>query len=134
MIEPGDWGMNPRQPGRADLRFSRLGRRGFRAEIKLHRRRLLRPGRGLEIGLVLETKRAGEKDRRDALDGGIIVARGVVESSAFDGDAVLRAFELRLEHLETGAGLEVGVAFDDDQQSGKRGAELALRLLELREL
>src|SRR5208283_2839389 len=103
MIEPGDWGMNPRQPGRADLRFSRLGRRGFRAEIKLHRRRLLRPGRGLEIGLVLETKRAGEKDRRDALDGGIIVARGVVESSAFDGDAVLRAFELRLEHLETGA-------------------------------
>src|SRR5262245_565744 len=46
------------------------------------------------------------------------------------GDAVLRAFELRLQRKEVLIRFEIGIAFRDCEQPSERAGELLLRLLE----
>ena len=103
-------------------------------EVKLDRRRLFGAGCRGEIGLLLESEDGGKEGRGHAFDGGVVVAGQVVETAALHRNAILRTFELGLQHLKTGAGLQVRIALDHDQQPGEGGGKLSLRLLKLGEL
>ena len=59
--------------------------------------------------------------------------RHLVESPAFDGDAILRPLELRLQLQEILIRFEIGIPLDDDEQSRECVAQSRLRRLELRE-
>src|SRR5512139_1511209 len=130
-----------RKPDAICARNSRLirrsvagcGRRGRRAEIDRGR-----PGDGLlvfhreaRLGLVAEHHRGevgGEGTHRDVvrLDrGDVAVAR--------DGDAVLGAFELRLQVAEQAVCLQLRVVLRAQQQTRDRAGERALRGDELLE-
>src|SRR4051812_38485922 len=84
---------------------------GLLVEVELHLWCVLGPGLRREVGLFLEPENSGEEDGGDAFDGGIVVAREVVEAAPLHADAILRALELSLQLLEVGGGPEGGVIF-----------------------
>src|SRR6516165_4152 len=79
-------------------------------------------------------------ERRCPQDAGIRLELGVVGTHPLDvvaprdRDAVLGAFQLRLQREEILVRLEVGIAFDRDQEPPERAGKRALRILELLEL
>src|SRR5262245_20095941 len=95
--------------------LSRCGRR--LAEVELDLRRLLRPGRDrLEVRLLLESEESRDHVCRELLQHGVVALGRVVEAASRHGDAVLGAFELRLEIAEVLAGAELGVALRNDEE------------------
>src|SRR2546428_146238 len=120
-------------PAAGFLRPGPPGARGRGAELELHRRCLLRPGRGLEVRLLLEAHHPGEEGRGEALPRGVVLLRLLVEAHALDRDAVLRALELRLEVAEVLVGLQVRIALHDHEQTGERAGQRVLRGLPFRE-
>src|ERR1700687_4771827 len=97
--------------------------------------------RSLSAWLRLEVRLFGEARTEEVredhggkrLTRGVERLRGIVVAHALNGDPVFRAFELRLQVEEILIRLQIRIAFDDNQQSRKRGAKSVLRLLELRE-
>ena len=106
----------------------------FAAEVEFHLRRLFRASLRLEIRPLLETEGSGIEHSRDALDLRVVALHDFVEATSLDRDAVLSAFELRLQSLKTGVCLQIRIALNDHHQPPERPAERPLRLLELRKL
>ena len=67
----------------------------------------------------------------DRGDLGVVLAYRLDVVAARDADLVLDAFELALECEEVLAGLDVGIALDDGQETAQGAAELSLCLLEV---
>ena len=85
-------------------------------------------GVGFEVGFVFEAHHAGDEEGGEAVAGGVVVADGVVEAAAFDGDAIFSAFELGLEVAEVLAGFQVRISFGDDEEAGEGGWRAGLGL------
>ena len=107
--------------------------RGF-AEIELDLRRRFRAGRGREVRFLLETEPAGKEDVRERLDRNVVALNGLVELAALDGDAILRAFELRLQIAEGAGSFQIGIALNHNQQPRQGGGQAALGLVEFGKL
>src|SRR6185503_5068615 len=93
------------------------------------RDRLLVLDRELRLLLVAEHHRrqvGRERAHRD-----VVLLHRLDEAVARHGDAVLGAFELRLQLEKVPVRLELRVVLDDHQQAGEGAGELALRLREL---
>ena len=85
------------------------------------------------IGCGIGIKHRAPPAAGDGPDLGVVVLdRGDVVAPG-DGDAVLGAFELRLQREEVLVRLQVGIVLDHRKQSCQRPAKLALRLLEFLE-
>jgi hypothetical protein len=109
----------------------RLRSRRRRTEVDL--RRLLDLGRVLdgEVGLGLVAEHHRREVDRELPDVGVVVLHRADVTLALDGDAVLGAFQLRLQLQEVLVGLELRIVLADHQQAPDRALQLALRLLEL---
>src|SRR4249919_2453700 len=84
-----------------------------------------------EVGLGSVVEHHRRQVHRELADVGVVVLHGLDVAAACDGDAVLRAFKLRLQVAEGLVRLEVGIVLGDDEQAAQRARQLALRLLEL---
>ena len=72
---------------------------------------------------------AGENGGRKTFDRGVVGLHGLVEAAAFDGDAVLGAFELCLEVATGGGGCLIGIVCGLDEQPRRWGTEVRLGAL-----
>src|SRR5215471_11491936 len=127
-----------RRPRAAEPRRRRPGRpptaRTYLVSaLELHLGRLLTAWRRLEIGLLLEAAERGHDAAGEQPEPGVVVAHGLVEAHALDGDAILGALELALQGEEVLVGLELGIPLDGDEQPAQGAAQLGLRVLELLE-
>jgi len=146
----GDWGEDLRgeradgeagdeqagkEAGHAEKSAGRLRLGGLgAAEVEVNLRGLLGTGLGLKVRAFFKTKQGGIEYRGDAFDFGVVGLDDFVKSTAFDGNAVFRAFELGLEGLEIGVGFQVGVALDDDHEATECATKGTLGFVELLEL
>ena len=106
---------------------------GLLGEVDRRRRadRLLVVDR--EVGLDVHLEQHRRQVGRERTHGGVELLHRLDVAVARDGDAVLGAFELRLQVAEVLVGLEVRIVFGDDQQPRQRRLQLTLRRLELGE-
>ncbi|MDQ1132796.1 hypothetical protein QE386_001391 [Pseudoxanthomonas winnipegensis] len=111
----------------------RLGRRARRRLAEVHGRGLrdLRLVGDREVGLLLGAGHLGRQRLRELADIGVVVLHGLDVAAAGHGDAVLGAFQLRLQVAEVLVGLQGRIVLADHQQAAQRAAQLALRLGEL---
>ena len=102
-------------------------------EIDRRRRRdlLLVLDREVRLRLVAEDHRG--EILREAAHERVVVLHRLDVAVARDGDAVLGAFELRLQILEEPVGLELRIVLADRHQARQRTRKLALRLLDFRD-
>src|ERR1043166_6887070 len=100
--------------------------------LELHSRRRRRfLVRGESRARAQAQEEFGRQVRRERAHGGIVFRHFLDVAVARDGDAVLRAFELRLEISIVLVRLELGIALDRHEQPRPRAGPVALRLLEL---
>src|SRR5262245_32804687 len=81
-------------------------------------------------GLFAAVERRGPDHARERAQLRVVLPHRVDVVAPRHGDAVLRAFELRLQRQEVLVRFEIGIAFRDREQPPERAAELLLRLLE----
>src|SRR5579864_4532790 len=112
------------------------GRRGGAGvEVDLRRRRDLLLVGDREIRLHRETEHLGGEIHRERAHGDVVVLHRLNVAVASHGDAVLRAFELRLQIGESLVGLQLRVVLGERHQVTERLSELTLRgLILLKEL
>src|SRR5207244_3342968 len=106
----------------ADRRAKKTSTPRLRYNLKLHLGRLLASGLPLEVRLggELASKESGHQHRGKGVAAGVESLRRFIESLAFDGDPILRTFQLRLQVAEIGGGFQIRILFADDQQTGER--------------
>src|SRR5471032_1591558 len=109
-------------------------RMGRRSELDGRRRLGGIAGRELRHRLVRTEGGHRPQHARERLEFGVVGAHGLDVVAARHGDAVLGAFELRLQREEVLVRLEVGIVLADGEQPAERAGELALRVLELLQL
>ena len=100
------------------------------AEVDLrHFHLILGDGEVLErlVGGVPELR---PEDRREGAQREVVIAHGVDVVAAGHRDAVLGAFQLRLQGEEVLVGLQVGIVLDDSEQARQRAGEAGLAFLE----
>src|SRR5579864_5992241 len=114
----------------------RAGRRGSAGvEVDLRRRGDLLLVGDREVRLHRETKHLGGEIHRERAHGDVVVLHRLNVAVASHGDAVLRAFELRLQIGESLVGLQLRVVLGERHQVTERLSELTLRgLILLKEL
>src|SRR5688500_1088678 len=87
-----------------------------RSEVEVDLGCLAAAGRTAEVSLLLEAAHARDQAGREAADRRVVSLRGFVVAAAFDGDAVLRPFELRLQLEESLIRPQLGIALHHDEQ------------------
>src|SRR5689334_2842925 len=115
---------------RRGVRGRRRRLRGLRREVDLRRRsdRLLVLDRERRLLLVAEDHRG--QVHRELADEHVVFLHRLDEAVARCRDAVLGAFELRLQLAEVLVALELRIVLRDDEESSQGARELALRLRE----
>ena len=122
------------QGERAQRRELESAAQGAASELHL-RRRLRTLDRGeLRHRLVAAEECRGPQQAGEGLELGVVGAHRLDVVAPRDRDAVLGAFELRLQRQEVLVRLEVGIVLADRDQPAERAGELVLRVLELLEL
>src|SRR5690606_27793527 len=114
---------------------SQRSRRGRRSAIRTE----VDPWRLLDLLQVVDgevrprpvTEHLGGEVLRELPDEGVVVLHRADVALSFDGDAVLGAFELRLQLQEVLVGLGLRVVLGHQQQAADRALQLPLGLLEL---
>ena len=99
-------------------------------------RRRLRGLVGGELGhrLVAAKKRRCPNEARERLQAGVIGPDRLDIIAPRDGDAVLGAFELRLQGEKILIRFQIGIIFADREETPERAGQLRLGILELLEL
>ena len=86
-----------------------------------------------EVGLHLEVEHLRREVGRELAHRDVVGAHRIDVAVARHGDAVLRAFELRLQVAEIRVRLELGIVLGDGEQALQRLRQFALRRLEFLE-
>src|SRR3569833_3174702 len=115
------------------LRAARLRGAGMRTELHARWRRDRLFVFDAEIGLDLVTEHHGREIAREGTYRHVVILHRLDITIARDGDAVLRALELRLQITEQGVGLELRIILGDGEQTRQGCGQFALCLLETRE-
>src|SRR5574337_484817 len=101
-------------------------RSAARSRLELHFRRGRRVRSRLEKRLRTEAGGPRDDTGGKEVEARVVVPHGLIEASSLDGDSILGPFELGLQRQEILIRLEIGVSFDDDEQSAQRPRELVL--------
>src|SRR5690606_19382266 len=125
-------GRNPMKRSAPRKNQSRAGL-GKKLISEVDLRRFLELRGGLERGTDGLVAKPGTAGGGEALDDLVVLGHGLDIALARDRDAVLGAFDLRLQVAELRARLELRIALGHDQEARERTAELLLRLIELLE-